>query len=130
VKYNLNYEGEAQAEPESGQRALWVSVIAQAIFDATANLTASSRQEAKWDRAAARSWLLDNNKDFASVCALAGLDPDWVRARARKIIQGTASKPKQVRSKRERRGVSQNFQETARDRPGSVAQDRVEMEFS
>jgi hypothetical protein len=130
VKYNVNYQSKSSTNSESGQRALWVSVIAQAIFDATANLTVSSRQEAKWDRAAARSWLLDNNKDFAGVCALAGLDPDWVRARARKIIEGTASKPKQVRSKRERRGVGQNFREGARDRPGSVAQDRAEMEFS
>jgi hypothetical protein len=127
VKYNVNYQAEAGTS-ESAQRALWLQVIAQALIDATTKISASSTGQVKRDREAARAWLLNRNADFAGVCALAGVDPDWVRARARKIIDGVAAKPK--RFKTENPGVGQNFLEAAGTGPGMDAQDRAELEFS
>lgn len=63
-------------------RALWLSVIAQALEDAKGNKASVSLAE----RAQARAWLTGHSADFREVCALAGLEPECVRHQAHKII--------------------------------------------
>ena len=78
-----------------GEVALWLAVIDQAITDATLGLlkgkpgrkTAmrpSAERTVHKDRA--RAWLLDMGRDFKEVCNMALLEPDAVRAAARRQI--------------------------------------------
>lgn len=60
--------------------SLWRAVIAQALMDA---LSKSRKMEARRSRMDALAWLLDNGSDFEAVCDHAGLDPSYVRGRAR-----------------------------------------------
>lgn len=72
----------------SGERALWLSVIALAIEDASAIPLGERRKDGDSrhfgdprDIEAARKWLEGDSKDFHTVCALAGVHPDDVRRR-------------------------------------------------
>ncbi|WJR76009.1 hypothetical protein [Bradyrhizobium sp. NP1] len=72
------------AKPE---QALWRAVIDQAITDASGKMKCK-----EFDRAQALDWLLKPNRNFNEVCALADLEPDHVRAAARKAIEKYRSK--------------------------------------
>jgi hypothetical protein len=61
------------------ERRLWTAVVAMAVED-WRNGSLRARREAQ-------SFLLDDNADFQTVCADAGLDPDTLRARLLKIGQ-------------------------------------------
>jgi hypothetical protein len=63
--------------------ALWKAVITQALMDAASN---SAKSEAKKHRREALEWLLGESSDFESVCDHAGLDPAYVRRRAREAL--------------------------------------------
>mgnify|MGYP000019280855 CR=1 FL=1 len=63
--------------------SLWRAVITQALMDAASN---SAKAEAKRTRSDAAQWLLSNTPDFEAVCDNAGLDPDYVRTRARAAL--------------------------------------------
>jgi hypothetical protein len=121
-----NSENEPTSAIVSHERALWLSVIQQAIEDAMMTVTESSDLARKLDQKRALAWLLEPNRDFAAVCLLAGVEPEWTRNRARKIIAKEAPKPVRMR----RGGVPANFQTAVGTGPGSSAQDRNEMEFS
>ncbi len=62
---------------------LWRAVITQALMDAASN---SRKSEAKRSRNDALAWLLSDTSDFEAVCDNAGLDPDYVRSRARQAL--------------------------------------------
>jgi hypothetical protein len=64
--------------------SLWRAVITQALMDAA---TASRKAEARRIRADAIDWLLSPSDDFDNVCDNAGLDPDYVRARAASALE-------------------------------------------
>ncbi|MGW5841112.1 hypothetical protein ACWFZ6_24290 [Methylorubrum extorquens] len=65
----------------SNEPALWRAVIAQAISDATTTYMGGvSPKQMPLLHARARRWLTIPNRDFASVCAMAGVEPDTVRA--------------------------------------------------
>ena len=84
---------------------LWRAVLLQAIEDATfrykpmkrkKKLTpeewekvtaarAEARRNAKREQTAARNWLLGFSRDFRLVCNLAGVDPEAVHDRAKKL---------------------------------------------
>lgn len=68
------------ADHESG---LWRAVITQALMDAASN---SRKSDAMRSRKDALSWLLGNTPDFEVVCDNAGLDPDYVRTKARAAL--------------------------------------------
>jgi hypothetical protein len=71
------------------QQALWRAVVDQAIADA------SGRSNCKpFERTNARDWLLTPNRNFSYVCALADLEPDYVRKLAHKAIEANAHKVK------------------------------------
>lgn len=59
---------------------LWRAVITQALMDAASQ---SRKSDARRSRTDALTWLLSNDSDFETVCDNAGLDPDYVRTRAR-----------------------------------------------
>jgi hypothetical protein len=59
------------------EKKLWQSVVLKALTDATAeDPYGSDNLRAKRD---AQSWLESGGKDFRMVCALAEMDPDFVR---------------------------------------------------
>ena len=70
--------------PVKGEMALWAAVITQALMDAGSK---SAKPEAQHEKAKAIRWLLGNSEDFVTVCQNAGLDPLYVRDKARKAIQ-------------------------------------------
>lgn len=64
--------------PARGYQRLWRAVLLQQIQDAKSQ---SRDEERHFDRHTARHWIFENRRDFAIVCELAGLDPDYVRRR-------------------------------------------------
>lgn len=56
---------------------LWCAVIGQAVSEAASHDATL--------RTAARGWLF-NDPDFLVVCEIVGLDPEWVRAVARRRL--------------------------------------------
>lgn len=62
---------------------LWRAVITQALMDAASR---SRKSEAQRSRHDALAWLLSKSSDFETVCDHAGLDPDYVRTRARQAL--------------------------------------------
>ena len=61
---------------------LWRAVISNALLDAC-----SENRARRLDLIEARKWLLTDRRDFDLVCQLALLDPDQVRALAKKTIE-------------------------------------------
>lgn len=78
-EHNFNFDCTVQ-----GEQALWRAVITQALMDAGSR---SIKREAKFHRAQAIAWFSKRNPDFQLVCALAGLDMDYVFDRAHKAIR-------------------------------------------
>lgn len=66
-----------------GETALWVAVITQAMMDA---LSRSRHPEQQHHKQAAINWLTGNSKDFFLVCYYAGMDPDYVRRKAKRAL--------------------------------------------
>lgn len=58
----------AEIMPET---RLWQTVIFQAVIDATAKGDSLEKRRAA-------EWLRENRRDFKQVCAMAGLDPDFI----------------------------------------------------
>jgi hypothetical protein len=79
-----------EEQSSGGETTLWCTVILQAIDDARKPLprgeTAAAARRAK-EITDARAWLTIPNRDFAAVCAAAGMDADAVREWARKILE-------------------------------------------
>lgn len=77
------------SDPDTDRaRQLWCSVIALAIEDATANVDIKNERTSRiLDKQQARRWLMEPNRDFNEVCHLAGLDPEAVRERTRRLIE-------------------------------------------
>ncbi|MCC6736520.1 MAG: hypothetical protein IT534_10405 [Bauldia sp.] len=75
-------------EMASKELSLWRAVISQAISDASSKANDRQSQIA---RAAARRWFRFRGEDFLEACALAGLEPDKVRAFALEKIGEPAS---------------------------------------
>ena len=70
-------------QPVRGEQALWVAVITQAMMDA---LSRASSSEARYHKNEAINWLTGNSKDFVTVCLHAGLDPNYVRRKAKRSL--------------------------------------------
>lgn len=66
-----------------GETALWIAVITQAMMDA---LSHSRDAEMRYYKDEAIRWLTGNSKDFIHVCLFAGMDPDYVRRKAKKSL--------------------------------------------
>lgn len=75
----------AAPDDRDGERVLWVSVILQAIRDATDCLADKANRDVT--RTQARAWFRPSNPDFIEVCNLAGMDPSQVAIRAKQAIK-------------------------------------------
>lgn len=71
------HEQEAATEDCISERRLWTAVIAMAVQD-WRNGTLRARREAQ-------TFLFEDQSDFSSVCASAGLEPVTLRSRLAKI---------------------------------------------
>ena len=67
----------------SGEMALWIAVITQAMMDALSHV---DNAESNYYKHEAIHWLSGNSKDFIMVCMCAGLDPDYVRRQAKRAL--------------------------------------------
>jgi len=77
--------GEGDRNCSATEAALWLAVVQQAFTDSIEGFLGSREvSTARRDCAVAREWLLGNGEDFRIVCALAGLEPDYIRAEARR----------------------------------------------
>ncbi|WP_316394936.1 hypothetical protein [Bradyrhizobium sp. 33ap4] len=85
------YQDSSEPEQNGGRKTLWRAMIEQMILDACGvNCTELEHQQAL-------SWLFTPNPDFNESCALADLEPDYVRTRARQRVDAS---PKRVRVER------------------------------
>lgn len=66
-----------------GETSLWRAVITQAMMDA---LSRAGNAEAAHHKHEAINWLTGNGRDFVMVCLFAGLDPDYVRRKAKRAL--------------------------------------------
>lgn len=66
-----------------GETALWRAVLTQALMDAGSN---SHKQEMQRARRQAIEWLLTSEEDFVTVCLYAGLNPAYVRVKAKEAM--------------------------------------------
>jgi len=77
-----------KADPE---QLLFMSVILQAMLDATKPITPKESEEAVAAREASMSWFFCsvgmNVDDFMTVCDIADLDPNYVRSFAYKVLR-------------------------------------------
>lgn len=102
----------------SGEQQLWAAVLQNAIDDARGTVTGEgSRRASACETSRAREWLTKPNRDFNTVCYLAGLDPEAVRER---VIARFAQRP----------GVGSDLGEVLGTGGGSTAQHISQMEFS
>lgn len=77
-------------DTDESDRQLWCAVILQAIDDATRErlpTIPADRRNAIRERDEARTWLTGNSRDFHKICALAGMDSQWISANAAKKIE-------------------------------------------
>lgn len=73
-----------EAEQPCGMQSLWRAVITQALMDAGSN---SKKYEARKERARAIAWLHGNSAEFKQVCHNAGMDPAYVKQRAKEAMK-------------------------------------------
>ena len=86
----------------SGEQALWTAVLSNALFDALYG-PGSTKADAKLQIIIqARAYLTRPNKDFDQVCSLAGLDPEAVQERTRRLI-AKAPSPEELATNRNTR---------------------------
>lgn len=71
--------GAEKFDPVRSEKALWKAVITQSMMDA---LSRSSKPEEQFHKHEAIRWLTTNQKDFITVCHLAGEDPEYIRKQA------------------------------------------------
>ena len=90
-KFLLNVEHLLDKQLESPERVLFLSVILQALLDATKPETATEPEEEKLARRSAKAWFFTSigvtSKDFIDICDLAGVPPVDMRSFAFKVLQ-------------------------------------------
>ena len=82
---------EGLGENQSQERILFLSVILQALLDATKTESNNEPDEAVEARRAAQAWFFASigvtSEDFNTVCDMAGVDPELMRGFAFKILR-------------------------------------------
>lgn len=75
----------------SQEQVLFLSVILQAMLDATKPVTAYESNESKDARTRAHNWFFDpigvTAEDFETICDLADIDPTYIRSFAYKVLK-------------------------------------------
>ena len=82
---------EFRPDESSPERTLFLCVILQALLDATKVAYEGEPKEARIDRDRATAWFFASigttAQDFEEVCTNAGVDPDYMRDFAYKVLQ-------------------------------------------
>jgi len=79
---NLNmFEEEKNILPE---QKLWRAVLCQALYDALSDF--KNQMLIEDDRQDARYWFRDKPRSFHEVCRNAGLDPNYVHQKVKKLM--------------------------------------------
>jgi hypothetical protein len=81
--FKLNTKGREQ------ERTLYLAVVLQALLDATSSSSTVSSSDINVVQRQANTWFFSPSKssDFEDVCDLAGIDPDYTRTLAKKVIK-------------------------------------------
>ena len=66
-----------------GEKALWMAVITQAMQDALSNV---KNAEAVYHKHEAIRWLTGSSKGFGEVCLMAGVEPSYIRHKAKRTL--------------------------------------------
>ena len=78
-------------EQSSPERILFMTVVLQALLDASKPSTTNESERAKLDRTHAQAWFFASvgvtAEDFSTVCNMAGVDPGYTRSFAYKVIR-------------------------------------------
>ena len=79
------------SEPESSERQLFLSVILQALLDATKEKIPNEKIRTTYDRDRAKAWLLSEVgvtcQNFEDVCGMAGVSPQVTRTFAYMVVK-------------------------------------------
>ena len=79
------------SEPESSERQLFLSVILQALLDATKEKIPNEKIRTTYDRDRAKAWLLSEVgvtcQNFEDICGMAGVSPQVTRTFAYKVVK-------------------------------------------
>jgi hypothetical protein len=67
-------------------RSLWSAVITQALTDARSN---SKKKELRKYKAEGKAWLFGGSTDFETVCIMAGMNPKYVKNKARNAVNSS-----------------------------------------
>jgi hypothetical protein len=82
---------EFRPDESSPERTLFLCVLLQALLDATKQCYKGEPTESKIDRDRATAWFFASYgttaKDFEEVCSHAGVDPDYMRDYAFKVLK-------------------------------------------
>ena len=108
---------------------LWRQVIVQALDDAQRKLKERQPLNQRLVVQRAREWLLQPNRDFDEVCALADLEAERVRAYARQTLDKVKAMQAQ-QAKALDPGVVADFVKTAGTGGGWQARDLPKLAFS
>jgi cation transport regulator ChaB len=83
-----------------GEKALWQSVIMQAVLDATSN---NDDMKSRVEKAKSIAWFSMKNQDFLTVCSFAGMSPDFVIKGFKHALQQNKNSRKTRRTKNTKR---------------------------
>jgi len=90
-KFLVNVEHLLDKQLQSPERVLFLSVILQALLDATKPETNREPEEEKLARLLAKAWFFASvgvtSEDFVNICDLAGISPVDMRSFAFKVLR-------------------------------------------
>ncbi len=90
-KFLVNVEHLLDKQLKSPERVLFLSVILQALLDATKPETNREPEEEKLARLSAKAWFFASvgvtSEDFVNICDLAGISPVDMRSFAFKVLR-------------------------------------------
>ena len=90
-KFLVNVEHLLDKQLQSPERVLFLSVILQALLDATKPETNREPEEEKLARRSAKAWFFASigvtSEDFVYICDLAGISPVDMRSFAFKVLR-------------------------------------------
>lgn len=86
----------------TGERALWQSVIMQAVIDATKK---PNDLKGRIEKSRAIAWFTLNNQDFIDTCNFANFNPNLVLRKFRAVIRKQIDEEKRKLEQKRRRKI-------------------------
>ena len=117
----------------SPERRLFIAVLSQAVHDAF------SSHVTDFEKQAARSFLMSNNRDFKLICEMAGRDSNYVKERIRKKVLrengwnvdiSMRTTPPRIRKYKQRHLTGNAYYAAKRTRNGGQNENTISMDRS